>query len=105
MSISSSSRSSSISTSRASGPLSSTLSSRFWNDGVNDEVWVTTMVDVGSGLQMYDDLMIPITDGGDETWVVCGMRLCRAEFDSTILWVVLISWDLRNRFVKSLINC
>ena len=57
------------------------------------------------GLQMYDDLMIPITDGGDGTWALCGMSLCREELDSTSLWVVLICWDLRNSFGKSLINC
>ena len=51
---------------------------------------------------MYDDLISPMTDGGDE---VCGMRLCQADLDSTSLWVVLIYWDLRNRFGKLLINC
>ena len=49
--------------------------------------------------------MIPITDGGDETWAVCGMRLYQAELDWTSSWVVLIYWALRNRFDKSLINC
>ena len=105
MSISSSSMSSSISASRASGPLSSTLAGRFWNVGVNDEVWVATMVDVGSRLRTYDDLMIPMTDGGDETWVICGVSLCWVDLDSTSLWVVLICWDLGKRFGKSLINC
>ena len=67
---------------------------------MNDEMWVAIMVDVRSGLRMYNDLMIPITDGGDETWVVCGMSLFRLELDSTSLWMVLICWDLRNRFGK-----
>ena len=35
---------------RESGSLTSTLAGRFWNVGVNDEMWVTAMVDVGSGL-------------------------------------------------------
>ena len=81
MSIPSSSMRSSILASRASGSLSSTLAGRFWNVGVNDEVWVATTVDVGSRLRTYDDLMIPMTDGGDETWVIFGVRLCRAELD------------------------
>ena len=62
-------------------------------------------VDVRSGVRVYDDLISPITNGGDETWLVCGMRLCQEELDSTSLWVVLIYWALRNRFGKSLINC
>ena len=51
---------------------------------------------------MYDDLISPMTDGGDE---VCGIMLCQVELYLTILWVVLICWALRNRFGKSLINC
>ena len=39
-------------------------------------MWVVTTVDVKSGLRTYDDLMIPMTDGGDENWVICGMSLC-----------------------------
>ena len=39
---------------------------------------------------MYDDLISPITDGGDETWSVHGVRLCREELESTSLWVVVI---------------
>ena len=50
---------------------------------------------------MYDDLISPTTDGGDE---VCGIIVCRVELYLTILWVVLICWALRNRFGKSLIN-
>ena len=91
--------------SRASGPLSSTLAGQFWNFGVNDEVWVVTMVDAGSGFRTYDYLMIPMTDGGDETWVICGVILCQVELDSTSLWVVLICCALSNRFGNSLINC
>ena len=29
-------------------------------------MWVTTIVDVGSRLQMYDDFISPMNDGGDE---------------------------------------
>ena len=72
---------------------------------MNDEMWVAAMVDIRSGLRTYDDLMIPMTDGGDETWVIYRMSLCQAELDSTSLWVVLICWASRNRFGKSLINC
>ena len=74
----------------------------FWNVGVNDEMWVATTVDVGSGLRMYDDLISSMIDGGDE---VCGIMLCRVELYLTIFWVVLICWALRNRFGKLLINC
>ena len=49
------------------------------------------MVDVGSRLQVYDDFISPMTDGGDE---VCGIMLCRVELYLTILWVVLICWAL-----------
>ena len=61
-------------------------------------------MDVGSGLRMYDDLISPMTDGGDETWLVCGMRFCRANLDSTSLWVVVIYWALRNRVGRLLID-
>ena len=67
-------------------------------------MWAVTMVDVGSGLRMYDDLISTITDGGDETCLVRGVLLCREELDSTSLWVVVIYWDLRNRFGRLLIN-
>ena len=68
-------------------------------------MWVATTVDVGLGLRMYDDLISPMTDGGDETWSIFGMRICRVDLDSTTLWAVLICWDLRNIFDKLLINC
>ena len=86
---------------RASSPLPASLTGMFWKFGVNDEIWVATMGDVGLGLRMYDDLIIPMIDGGDE---FCGMRLCQVELDSKILWVVLIYRALRNRFGKLLIN-
>ena len=70
-----------------------------------DEIWVATTMVVGSGLRMYDDLMIPITDGGDEPWLDHGMRFFREYLDLTSLWVALIYWALRNRFGKLLINC
>ena len=72
---------------------------------MNDEMWDVTTVDVGSRFRTYDNLMIPMTDGGDETWVIRGVRLCQAKIDSTSLWVVLICWDFMKRFGKSLINC
>ena len=77
----------------------------FWKVGIMDEIWVVTTVVVGLGLRMYDDLMIPITYGGDEPWSDRGMRFCWEDLDLTSLWVVLIYWDLRNRFGKLLINC
>ena len=63
---------------------------------------MVTTADVRSGLRVYDDLISPMTDGGDE---VCGMRICQQDFDSTSFWVVFIYWDLRNRFGRLLINC
>ena len=47
-------------------------------------------MDVGSGLQMYDDLISPMIDGGDENWSVHGARLFQEELDSISLWVVAI---------------
>ena len=49
---------------------------------------------------MYNDFMIPVTDGGDDPWSGRGMRFCQEELDSTSLWVVLICWDFMNRFGK-----
>ena len=75
--------------SRASNPLSASVTGMFWKVGVNDEIWVAITVDVGSRLRMNDDLISPTTVGGD-TWSVYGVRICRTELDSTSLWVVVI---------------
>ena len=70
---------------------------------MNDEIWAATTVVILSRFQMYEDLISPITLGG-ETWSVCKVRLCRVELDSVILCVVLICVALRNRFGSLLIN-
>ena len=43
---------------------------------------------------MNDDLISPTTVGG-QTWSVCGVNLCRAELESTILWVVVTEMVVR----------
>ena len=75
--------------SRSSSPLPASLTGRFWKVVVNDEMWVATTVDVKLGLRMYDDLISPMTDGGDE---VCEMRLFWVDLDLISLWVVVICW-------------
>ena len=81
------------------------MTRRFWKVGVNDEIWVATTVDVRLGLRMNDDLISPTIVGGGETWLVHVLIFSRANLDSISLWVVVICWDLRNRFGSLLINC
>ena len=70
--------------SRASVPLSASLTGGFGIAGVNDEIWAATIVVVLSRFQMYEDLISPTTFGG-ETWSVFVVRICREELKSMSL--------------------